>query len=174
MICKVTNPLAILFSSACLLNGSPFLVKELKIVSGLNLVQIALRKPWTAAFLQKWPSVVLPTLYPHTRQRTHCHLPDFSRTKINFISGKIITIYAPMIYTAPCLMFWLLAYPSRRQVGGSWALEFESFLGPVKWHRADRRAPFGAQKTREFQGPTPPTCPSNGYARIQNIMHRAV
>jgi hypothetical protein len=33
-----------------------------------------------------------------------------------------------------------------------WALEFESFLGPVKWHQADRRVPFGAQ----------------------NIMHRAV
>jgi hypothetical protein len=27
-----------------------------------------------------------------------------------------------------------------------WALEIESFLGPVKWHRADRRVPFGAQK----------------------------
>ncbi len=35
----------------------------------------------------------------------------------------------------------------RRQVGGDWALEIESFLGPVKWHRADRRVPFGAQKT---------------------------
>jgi hypothetical protein len=33
--------------------------------------------------------------------------------------------------------------------------EFESFLGSVKWHRADRRVPFGAQKAREFQGPTP-------------------
>ncbi len=35
----------------------------------------------------------------------------------------------------------------RREVGGGWALKFESFLGPVKWHRADRRVPFGAQKT---------------------------
>jgi hypothetical protein len=35
-------------------------------------------------------------------------------------------------------------------IGGGWALEFSSFLGPVKWERADR------------------------YARIQNIMHRAV
>ncbi len=26
----------------------------------------------------------------------------------------------------------------------------ESFLGPVKWHRADRRVPFGAQKTRQY------------------------
>jgi hypothetical protein len=50
-----------------------------------------------------------------------------------------IAIYAPMIYTAPCIMFWMLA-------NGSWALGIESFLGPVKCHRADRRVPFGAQK----------------------------
>ncbi len=31
-------------------------------------------------------------------------------------------------------------------MGGGWALEFESFLGPAKWHRADRRVPFGAPK----------------------------
>jgi hypothetical protein len=37
---------------------------------------------------------------------------------------------------------------------GGWALDIESFLGPVKWHRADGRVPFGAQKTRDFQGPT--------------------
>ncbi len=41
-------------------------------------------------------------------------------------------------------MFWMRAYPLRGQVGGGWALAFESFLGPVKWHRADRRVPFGA------------------------------
>jgi hypothetical protein len=29
-------------------------------------------------------------------------------------------------------------------VGRGWALEIERFLGPVKWHRADRRVPFGA------------------------------
>jgi hypothetical protein len=56
-------------------------------------------------------------------------------------------------------MFWMPAYPSLGQVGGGWALEFESFLGPVKWYRADRRVPFGAQKTREFQGPTPSYLP---------------
>jgi hypothetical protein len=57
-----------------------------------------------------------------------------------------ITIYAPMIYTALCIMFWMRAYPLLGQVGGGWALEFESFLGPVKWRRANRRVPFGAQK----------------------------
>jgi hypothetical protein len=45
-------------------------------------------------------------------------------------------------------MFWMGAYPLRGEVGGGWALEFKSFLGPVKWQRADRRVPFGAQKTR--------------------------
>jgi hypothetical protein len=30
--------------------------------------------------------------------------------------------------------------------GGGWALEFESFLGSVKWHRAVRRVPFGPKK----------------------------
>jgi hypothetical protein len=47
------------------------------------------------------------------------------------------------------------AYPLQGQVGEGWSLEIESFLGPVKWHRADRGVPFGAQKTRDFQGPTP-------------------
>jgi hypothetical protein len=51
-----------------------------------------------------------------------------------------------MIYTAPCIMFWMRALLG--QVGGGWTLEFESFLGPVKWHRADRSVPFWAQKTR--------------------------
>ncbi len=42
------------------------------------------------------------------------------------------------------------AYPVRGQVGGGWALDIESFLGPVKWHRADRRVSFGAQKKIEI------------------------
>jgi hypothetical protein len=43
--------------------------------------------------------------------------------------------------------FLMRADTLRGQVGGRWALEIESFLGPVKWHRADRRVPFGAQKS---------------------------
>jgi hypothetical protein len=39
-------------------------------------------------------------------------------------------------------MFLMRADPLRGQVGGGWALKIESFLGPVKWHRADRRVPF--------------------------------
>jgi hypothetical protein len=58
-----------------------------------------------------------------------------------------------MIYTAPCIMFWMRAYPLRRQVGGGRALEFKSFLGPVKWHQADRRVPFWAYE-RGFRAHT--------------------
>jgi hypothetical protein len=58
------------------------------------------------------------------------------------------TTYAPMIYTVLCIMFLMREYPLLGEVGGGWALAFESFLGPVKWHRADRGVPFGAQKTQ--------------------------
>ncbi len=33
----------------------------------------------------------------------------------------LITIYAFMIYTAPCIIFWLRAYPLQGEVGGGWA-----------------------------------------------------
>ena len=61
---------------------------------------------------------------------------------------SILTIYAPVIYTAPCIMFWMGAYTLCGEVGGGWALEFLSFLGPVKWERADRRVPFGVHKAK--------------------------
>ncbi len=57
-----------------------------------------------------------------------------------------------MIYTAPCVIFLMWADTVRGQVGVGWALEIESFLGPVKWHRAYKRVPFGAQKTRHNVG----------------------
>jgi hypothetical protein len=38
----------------------------------------------------------------------------------------------------------------RGQVGAGWALEIETFLGPVKRHRAVRRVPFGAQQIRIY------------------------
>jgi hypothetical protein len=50
-----------------------------------------------------------------------------------------------MIYTAPYVMLLMRANPLRKQVGRGWALEIETFLDPVKWHRAVRRVPFGAQ-----------------------------
>jgi hypothetical protein len=42
-----------------------------------------------------------------------------------------------------------------RASGRGLGLEIETFLGPVKWHPAVRRLPFGAQKKSTFQGPTP-------------------
>ncbi len=74
-------------------------------------------------------------------------------------------------------MFWMRAYPFLEEVGGGWALEFSSFLGP-KWHSPISSMPFHrAQKTLEFpysRAQRPPTSPRNGYAHIQNIMHGAV
>jgi hypothetical protein len=43
-------------------------------------------------------------------------------------------------------MFMMRADPLRRQGGGGWTLEIETFLGPVKWHRTVRRVPFEVQK----------------------------
>ena len=79
---------------------------------------------------------------------------EFKRNPWVFVTMKVyrITIYAPLIYTSPCIMFWMRAYPLHGEVGGGWALEFPIFLGPVKWERA--------QKTREFQGPTPSHFPT--------------
>jgi hypothetical protein len=71
-----------------------------------------------------------------------------------------LTIYAPMFYMAPSVMFLMRADRLREQVGGGWALQIESFLGPVKWNRAYRQVPFGAQKTQDFQGPTPSHLPT--------------
>jgi hypothetical protein len=45
-------------------------------------------------------------------------------------------------------MFLMSADPLRGQVGEDWALEIETFLGPMKWHRAVRRVQVGAQKSR--------------------------
>jgi hypothetical protein len=51
-------------------------------------------------------------------------------------------------------------------------LEIERFLGPVKWHLANRRVPCGAQNNQDFQGPTPPTWPSNGCCPHQKCYAR--
>ncbi len=62
------------------------------------------------------------------------------------VAVQKITIYAPVIYTRLCIMFRRRGYTLRGEVGGGWALELTSFLGPVKWHRANRRVPFGAHE----------------------------
>ncbi len=48
----------------------------------------------------------------------------------------ILAFYGPMIYTASYKMLLMRENPLRGQVGGGWALEIETFLGPVIWHRA--------------------------------------
>jgi hypothetical protein len=59
-------------------------------------------------------------------------------------SEPVLAIYGPMIYTAPYVMLLMRATPLRGQVGGGWALEIDTFLGPVKWHRAIRQVLVGA------------------------------
>jgi hypothetical protein len=49
----------------------------------------------------------------------------------------------------------------RGQVGGGLGPGNRELLGPVKWHRADRRVQFWAQKTLSHCSPQPP---------IQNIL----
>ncbi len=46
------------------------------------------------------------------------------------VRRKILAIYAPMIYTAPCVMFLMRADTLRGQIGKGLGLEIESFLGP--------------------------------------------
>ncbi len=61
------------------------------------------------------------------------------------------TTYAPMIYTALCIMFWMRVYPLLREVGGGWALEFSSFwalngtLLSARCHFTDPKKSFRAQ-----------------------------
>jgi hypothetical protein len=76
-----------------------------------------------------------------------------------------------MIYTALCIMFWMRAYPLLGQVGVRWALEFSSLLG-FKWHWPICSMPFHrAQKTREFQGPTPSHLPSSWICTATHPKH---
>ncbi len=62
-----------------------------------------------------------------------------------WIIRPVLAIYGPMVSTAPYVLL-MRANTLRGQVRGGWALEIETFLVPVKWHRAVRREPFGTQK----------------------------
>jgi hypothetical protein len=74
------------------------------------------------------------------------------RSKYNYLCTY--DLYSPCI-----MMFWMRANLLQGQVGGDWALEFESFLGPVKCHRANRRVPFGAEKFSYHTANAPPHHP---------------
>jgi hypothetical protein len=63
------------------------------------------------------------------------------------IKKEMIAFYAPMIYTAPCVMLLMRAAYITRASGRGLGPGNRYFLGPVKWHRADRRVPVGTQKS---------------------------
>ncbi len=58
-----------------------------------------------------------------------------------------LTIYAPKIYTGPCVMFLMRAYTLRGEVGGGGGTGNREFFGPLEMARSDRWVPIGAQKT---------------------------
>ncbi len=76
-----------------------------------------------------------PLHFAHIRVRKVVIVIDLSGVQYNYLCTY--DFYSPVHNVLDPLL---------GQVGGGWALEFESFLGPVKWHRVDRRVPFGAQK----------------------------
>ncbi len=81
--------------------------------------------------------------------------------ELGFIEKNMVNklFMANDLYIPECFAL-MGANPLRGQVGGGWAMEIETFLGPVKWHRTVRRVPFGAQKSVDFQGPTLSNLPS--------------
>ncbi len=72
-------------------------------------------------------------------------------------------------------MFFMRADTLRGQVGGGWALEIPSFLGP-KCHSPISSMPFptGPKKLTISGAQPPPTWPRNVSARIKNITNGAV
>ncbi len=64
-------------------------------------------------------------------KRIRC-LKDHIQTigKENVKEEYKVAIYAPMIFTAPCVMFLMFADTLRGQVGGGWALENRKLFGP--------------------------------------------
>ncbi len=67
-------------------------------------------------------------------------------------------IYGPMIYTSPYLTFLMRADPLRVQVGGGWALEIATFLGP-EMAKSDAISSQGPKKSW-LPGPNPSHLPS--------------
>ncbi len=92
-----------------------------------------------------------------------------------------VAIYAPIIYTAPCVMFLMRADPLGRRASGRG-------LGPgimsfwALWNGIEPigECHLGPKKLSIYWAQPPPTCPSNGSARIENhyvqgrINHRCI
>ncbi len=76
----------------------------------------------------------------------------------------VLAIYAPMIYTAPYIMFCMRFLWG--QVGGGLALW--NGIEPIG------ECHMGPKKLEISRAQPPPTFPSNGYAHIQNIKYNAV
>ncbi len=79
-----------------------------------------------------------------------------------------------MIYTALCIMFWMRAYPLQGEVGGVGPWNSRVFWALWNGIELIGKCHLGSKKLENSRAQPPPTFPSNGYARIQNIMHRVV
>jgi hypothetical protein len=64
-----------------------------------------------------------------------------------------------MIYTAPCIMFWMCAYPSLGEVGGGWALELRQLWRPAKESRLPWRpaSEYGFPPYSFYPASSPPS-----------------
>ncbi len=62
------------------------------------------------------------------------------------------TTYGPLIYTALYVMLLMQANPLLGKVGGGWALEISTILGP-KWHFPDNSMP--CHRAQKITGPNP-------------------
>jgi hypothetical protein len=90
----------------------------------------------------------------------------YSELKKTNCAGVLVTIYVPLTYTAPHIMPLMRANPLRGPMlqhahGPQMALANDS----MPFHRA--------QKVSTSRAQPPPTCPSNGFARIKSNMYRA-
>ncbi len=84
------------------------------------------------------------------------------------------TTYAPMIYTVLCIMFWMRAYPFLGKWEGVGPWKSRVFWAPNGTLLSARCYFTGPKKLSISRAQPPPTCPRNGFAHIQNIMHGAV
>ncbi len=71
-------------------------------------------------------------------------------------------------------MFSMRAYLLQGQVWGGCVLEIEIFWALWNGIKPVGECHLGPKKLEISRSQPPPTCQSNGNARIQNIMHRAV
>jgi hypothetical protein len=79
-----------------------------------------------------------------------------------------------MIYKAQYIKLLMRENPLRGHVGGGWALDSETFLGPVKSIKPSSECHLGPKKVGISRVQLPTTFPNNGFARIKCITHRNV